>query len=225
MSRTITGGVLLAAWALGLLPVALARGAPITLTFANLKSLEGVSDYYNGGMGTQGTGPGPAFGVTFSANALVLTNNTSYVNAPSPPEVMLLANVQQPAAMPISATMDVANGFNGDLFFFYGSIAANAGTLQVFSGLDGQGMMLGSMNLANTSGMGVTTAVFIGPLDLSFMGVAHSAVFTGANNQLVFDNITFNSVPEPAALGLLTEAALCLLGVLGLHRMVARRRR
>ncbi len=193
------------------------RGASITMTFAGLKQLEQVGNYYNGQTGSMGSGPGPAFGVTFSANASVLTDGKSYVGEPSAPEVMLLLNNNAQPGQPISATMDVRLGFVGDLFLFYGSIAATQ-SVQIFSGLDGTGMMLASMALPQTSMN--TTAVFSGSIDISFSGLAHSAIFNGGNSQIVFDNIQINTVPEPCSLVLLTQAAFC--GLVGLRRCSAR---
>ena len=112
---------------------------------------------------------------------------------------------------------DVASGFVSDLFLYYGSIAAQQ-SVQVFSGLDGTGMMLTSMALPQTSMN--TTAVFSGPIDISFSGVAHSVIFNGGNNQIVFDNIQITTVPEPCSLVLLAEGAFCLL--VGLRRRLLR---
>ena len=41
-----------------------------TLTFEGLKNYEEVENYYNGGKGSKGSGPGTNYGVTFSSNAL-----------------------------------------------------------------------------------------------------------------------------------------------------------
>jgi hypothetical protein len=180
------------------------------MTFQGLKQFEQVASYYNGGVGSMGSGPGPAFGVTYTPNASVLTNGTSYAGEPSAPEVMLLLNSNAPGGQPISATMDVPSGFISSLVLFYGSIGATQ-SVQVFSGLDGTGMMLASMALAQTSM--TTTAIFTGPITIPFSGVAQSAVFNGGNNQVVFDNIQINTVPEPQSLALLADGACVLLVV------------
>jgi hypothetical protein len=191
------------------------RGGLITMTFSGLKQGEQIQSYYNGGNGSMGSGPGPMFGVTFTANANVLTDEKNYVGEPSRPEVMLLLspNPNVPGGQPISATMDVPSGFVSDLFLYYGSVGATQ-SVQIFSGLDGTGMMLASMALPQTSM--TTTATFSGQIDISFKGVAQSAVFNGGNNQVVFDNISISTVPAPGSLVLLAEGAFCLL--MGLRR-------
>ena len=69
-----------------------ANGATV-LTFEKLKSFEQVDGYYNGGKGSQGTGPGPMYGVTFSTPyAVAFIPTTPYPNDPSPPTALLLAD-------------------------------------------------------------------------------------------------------------------------------------
>ena len=49
-----------------------AQADPVVLTFDGLQGGEPILNFYNGGSGGSGSGPGPNFGVTFSANAVVL---------------------------------------------------------------------------------------------------------------------------------------------------------
>ena len=42
----------------------------VTLNFEGLKNAETVSNYYNGGQGGKGSGPGPNYGITFGPNGL-----------------------------------------------------------------------------------------------------------------------------------------------------------
>ena len=52
---------------LGLLAVfSLSAKASIVLTFEGLKNSEPVNNFYNGGFGGDGSGPGPNFGVSWS---------------------------------------------------------------------------------------------------------------------------------------------------------------
>jgi hypothetical protein len=215
-----TQKAVLAASALGLLGGHSVRGGSIVLTFQGLKENEQVQNYYNGGLGQLGSGPGPSFGITFTGDDLVLTDARHYIGEPTPPEVMLLGNNSAPGGAGVSATMNVAGGFVSDLAFYYGSIDA-PGLVQVFSGPNGTGTMLGSQSLAVTSTP--PDAVFTAaPVDVSFTGVAQSAVFKGGNQQIVFDNIQLTTVgvPGPTSLLLLAEGTACLLVGLGRRLVV-----
>ena len=44
-----------------------AMAGPV-LTFEGLQNFERVENYYNGGTGSLGSGPGPGYGITFSSN-------------------------------------------------------------------------------------------------------------------------------------------------------------
>jgi hypothetical protein len=187
------------------------RAGPVTMTFEGLKNFEGVADYYNGGTGSLGTGPGPAYGVTFDSNALAYIPGqqtgtiTPFPFDPSPPTVLLLANLTgwYPGGYPISTTMNVARGFTQALTFYYVNITSSSPTetVQIFSNVDGTGAVLAKMTLPASS-----QAVFVGPDTLSFTGTAYSVVFSGGNDQLAFDNISLlapvSSVPEPGTLAL-----------------------
>lgn len=62
------------------------RGAQVTLTFEGLANGESVNNYYDGGTGSLGSGPGPNHGLTF-ANADALLQNApgnNFANEPSP---------------------------------------------------------------------------------------------------------------------------------------------
>ncbi len=114
---------------------------------------------------------------------------------PSPPTVLLVFNAANPigGGQPTSVTMDVDGGFTGGILF-YDIAIERVGSVKIYSGLDGTGTVLASLALP------VTPEAFLGPTTLTFAGTAESAVFTGGNDQLALDNITFlASVPEPAA--------------------------
>src|SRR5271166_4861668 len=54
------------------LAVAQLSMATTVLTFEGLQCEEPVASFYNGGLGGNGSGPGPNFGITFPSNALAL---------------------------------------------------------------------------------------------------------------------------------------------------------
>ena len=190
------------------------------LTFEGLQNFEQVASYYAGGYGSLGTGPGPEYGLTFSSYGLAYIpgaqtgNPTPFPGDPSPPTVLLLFTQSIGAGYPASLTMNSAGGFS-DSISFYDVVNSTAGSVELFSGLNGTGTMLAQQTLSLT-GVGV----FSGPLTVTFSGTAYSAVFTGSNDNFAVDNISFISlsVPEPSSFLLL------MLG-LGSSYMTFRRRR
>jgi hypothetical protein len=170
-----------------------AHAETITLTFEGLANNEPVADYYNGGNGGFGTGPGPNYGVTFGSYALASIPSTPYPGDPSPPTVLLLSNSLAAPGSPATTTMDVQGGFSQFLAFYYIYIGSTTATVQVYSGLDGSGTLLGKETLPSGP-----AAFAPSPNVIDFSGIAQSVVFAGGNGQLAFDNISFqNSVPEP----------------------------
>lgn len=178
--------------------------AGTVLTFEGPKNFEQIGDYYNGGTGSLGSGPGPNYGVTFSSEALAYIPGqqtgmvTPFPGDPSPATVLLLGDLgnRYAGGYPLSLTMDVTGGFSQSLLFYDIAILRTA-TVQIWSGLDGQGTMLAQQNIPLVP---ASNEVFSGPLTVPFSGTAHSVVFAGGNDQLALDNITFNAVvPEPSS--------------------------
>jgi hypothetical protein len=172
------------------------------LTFEGLKNFEQVDNYYNGGTGSLGSGPGPNLGITFSSFALAYIPGqqtgkvTPFPGDPSPPTVLLDFNAANPvgAGVPTSFTMDASAGFSQGLNFYDIDIG-RTGSVSIWSGADGGGTMLAQQSLP------ITPAAFSGPTTVLFPGTAHSVVFTGGNDQLAIDDISFvTSVPEPSTL-------------------------
>lgn len=198
------------------------------LTFEGLQNLESIGNYYNGGFGGNGSGPGPNFGVTFTQTALALCPGNlpgctgNFGNNPSSPNIMFWL-----AANPI---MNVAGGFTTGFSTFYTS-TTDVGGIEIWSGLNATGSLLGSLNLAalgNGAGDPCTNpgANFCrwAQVGTTFAGTAQSVRFTGTADRIGFDNVTFgspnaNTVPEPASLALL---ALGAIGVAGTRRRKAR---
>jgi hypothetical protein len=204
-------------------------GADFLLTFEGLQNFEQVTNYYGGGKGSLGSGPGTNFGITFTANALAYIPGkqsgmvTPFPGDPSPPTVLLLANPNPPLSnpgSPATMTMDVSGGFTQYLDYYYINIAATNATIQIFSGLDGTGQLLAQTQLAPQPNP--TNPVFSGESQLAFNGTAHSVVFSGNDNQLAFDDIAGSTgpptTPEPASW-------LLMLGCAGACWFVMRQRR
>lgn len=185
--------------ALALFAAAPVMAAPIVIDFETAPSYDSVGEHY------------ASLGVTFGGGALGLHNDefqTFFSNAPSPLGVMFTVDTD--------STMNVARGFSGQLGFSYSSVAAAFGAVSIWSGLNGTGDLLASIDLlgnaANCSDIGWCS---FDSLSSRFEGIAYSVSFNG-DPSIAFDNIAFNAVPEPASL---------LLVSLGLAGLVASRRR
>jgi hypothetical protein len=193
---------------LALLTIATGRAhGGVVLTFEGLQNFEQVASFYDGGTGSLGSGPGPAYGATFTSYGLAYIPGqqtgtiTPFPNDPSPPTVLLLFNPGDPfgAGYPESMTMNVTAGITTALSF-YDICIGRQGSVAVWSGPNGTGTMLAQLSLAITPEAFATS-----PLLLSFSGTAQSVVFAGGNDQLALDNIAFTLVvPEPGAWLLLT---------------------
>ena len=161
------------------------------MNFDTLQNDELVNSYYDGGTGSLGSGPGPNYGVTFS-NALVLNDaaNNENLLVSEPNTIAFLSGT--------GSIMDVPAGFTTGFSFDYSAVN-NPGVVNVYSGLDGSGTLLASVNLALTpDGSGTPGCdghdfcpVF--PAGVSFAGTAMSVNFSGTANQIVYDHITLGS--------------------------------
>ena len=181
MTRTI-----LSYASLVLLGVSMANADLIaSLDFNDLQIGEEVLGYYNGGLGSLGTGPGPNLGITFTSDF-----ETVAIGVFGPPE-------QAEELKSASGTMDLAAGFSGAFSFYYDNLSGVPGNLLLYSGLHGTGSLVGELSLSG-GGFGATGLEQLIPFE--------SAVFNG--NGLVLDNITFAKpgflvTPEPSSISFL----------------------
>jgi hypothetical protein len=157
----------------------------VTLNFNTLIVGEQVLNYYDGGFGSLGSGPGPNFGVTFTPDVVIV------------PEGVPFGNVLQGAQVSSGGIMDVNGGFSGPFSFYYSS---GSGAVQLFSGLDGSGTQVGTIALAPEAGF------FPAGNPEPFF---ESAVFQLSGPSVIIDDVTFGGivVPEPAL------AALMAMGI------------
>lgn len=184
------------------------------LTFQGLKDGEPISNFYNGGSGGFGSMSNYDFGITFSSNALAIK---SYLKGGSGG-----FNPTQTTSTALfftgtSGYMNVSGGFNNGINFLY--VAGATGTVTVWSGANGTGTVLATINLAPNGGSGSGCSGYPSlcnwtAVGLSFSGTAQSVTFSGASNQLGITDITVGSsraaVPEPSSL-LLFGSGLLLL--------------
>ncbi len=188
-----------------------ANAGVITMTFEGLGNLETVSNYYNGGYGGSGSGPGPDYGITFGADSLALISEAdggsgNFNESPSGDTVLFFNSGS-------GDIMDVAAGFDTGFSFYY-TAPFSSGSVTVYSGLDGTGSVLATLTLPTTpeGGTGCTYQYcpFV-PFGVTFDGTAESVDFSGGADQIAFDNVTLGSstaggstdTPEPAAFSLL----------------------
>ena len=165
---SILAGSLIPAWLIA---------APISgngVTFDGLQNGEPVLTYYDGGFGGFGSGPGPSYGVSFTAG--LTADSTMITFGPS-------ALVQAPV------TMDLDSPWSSIMSFYF----TGTGSVSFFSGKDASGMLLQSMSLENGYPFGFPEGAAPG----SFQSVVFSPATSGS---LRIDGITFGFlvVPEPS---------------------------
>lgn len=189
-----------------------AMAGPVLVTFEKTWDFANgnVNGYYGGGSAADGTS-GTNLGVSF-VNVSGLSNDALgpyYSGAPSPLGVAYAHDAH--------AYMNMAEWAVGSFSFFYSSPLAILGAVKAYSGLDGTGTLLGSLDLVANSSSAYdswSTASF------SFAGSARSFDFSlaGIDSAVAFDNIAVTAVPEPSTV------VLMLVGGAAALRTATRRR-
>lgn len=183
------------------------------LNFAGLngQQYEAVENYYNGGTGSLGSGPGTNYGITFSSNGIVCDGYPDCNSDQIPGGVGANALFFQSGS---SAVMDVTAGFTNGFSFYY-SAPIYTGVVDVWSGLDATGTLLATINLALTPEKGGTCVSDYCPyqaIGVSFDGTAESVSFAGTENYIAFADITIGS-PDAGGAPMPEPSSVMLLGV------------
>lgn len=191
--------------------------AQVKLDFEGLKNLEAIGDYYNGGYGGEGSGPGPNYGITFSPNALAVIDSDdggsgNFGGEPSPSTALFFRTGA-------AATLNHAAGFESHFSVWY-SAFVQTGTIRIYDGLNGSGNLLATLDLPLTPDTGAPDPTgryspFV-PVGVTFLGTARSVDFGGTADRIAFDDVVLGGgppavIPEPGTLALLGAGALGLL--------------
>lgn len=203
---------LIATAALATVLPALAAPVSTTLSFDE----DGVdSGFFTTAIGSFYSGAG----AEFDSASFALRNDALgpyFSNAPSPLGVLAFDGSSPSAVMNAAFGKAFVNG----LSLSYAATTSVLGAVSVYSGANGTGSLLASLDLGeNISATGCTDSPYCAwtASSLAFAGEARSVVFATATGEIAFDDLTITAVPEPGSLALL----LASLGAIGL---VARRR-
>ncbi|MCH8345573.1 MAG: hypothetical protein IIC87_01440 [Chloroflexi bacterium] len=171
----------------------------LVLDFEGLGNLERILNFYDGGFGGFGSGPGPDYGISFGPDALALIDadaggSGNFANEPSANTIAFFLTGP-------GVVMNVKNGFTDGFSFYYTS--ARVGTVTVYDGPNGTGNVLATVPVEkqyNTCGAPDPTGAFScwTAVGVTFSGTAFSVNFGGAWNQTGFDDITLGSATPGA---------------------------
>jgi len=179
-----------AALVLLFLPVLSLAQTKGSVTFARLKNLEYINQFYDGGTGSLGTGPGPNYGLTFTANAQSIVSASkggsgNFINNPGGYPVMFFQTGS-------TATITAASGLQQAVLFFYSAL--QAGAVTVYSGPNGTGTILASVTLPpNNSGCTGYKLCVWSPVGLPLSAPAGSISFAGVPDYLAIGTIHLGS--------------------------------
>ena len=187
---------------LGAILVPSAHATPVLLTFAGLQDLQAIGNYYNGGAGTN-------YGVSFSSDVFALKSvfqggaGGFSADPTNTPAMFIMGNT----GANVTGTMNVGPGFSNGISFFY--TGAFQETVTIWSGANGTGTVLATMNLSPNNGSCVGFPSFCNwsGVGITFSGSAKSVTFSGPANGIGISDIQLGTTalvtPEPSTIILL----------------------
>ena len=201
------------------------QAAYINISFEGIASYPNnndvlVENFYNGGVSSVGTS-GVNYGITFGSNSRVLCLNSQTVKCSNASRggISDFADSLMSGLAFVKNGVDyinVENGFDQSFSFNYamfdGGISTSGHSVALFTGLNGTGTNLGSINLTTSApgcpDYGNAQFCQFKYQGMSVNGVARSIAFTNTGlSQIAIDDITFvnafaATVPEPATWGM-----------------------
>ena len=177
-------------------------------------------NYYNGGLGGFGSGPGSNYGITFTSDSLAIISGCcggsgNFSGSPSMPTVLFFLTGA-------GDIMNVPAGFDTGFSFYYSAVVY-PGVVTVYDGLNGTGSVLATLNLPVTPSGGAPECTYGSycpwfPIGVTFSGTAYSVNFSGTANYIGFDQVTLGSeipgTPEPGTLALFGSGVIGVMGLL-----------
>ncbi len=179
--------------------VCAAQTGSLTLTMEGLANQEEILNYYTGGLGSAGSGPGPNYGITFGTGARALISSAAggTGNFSGNPSGNTAADFVKGGG---SVIMNVLRRlYRRGFSFYYANATSGSGAVTLYDGANGTGNILATLLLSptgsncNSSQFAYSCWVAEG---VSFGGIAESVDFGNAIQVALFDNFTIGS-PTP----------------------------
>jgi hypothetical protein len=152
-----------------------------TATFSGLKDLEFINNYYNGGTGSMGSGPGKNFQLQFTSNAQAIVSGAkhgsgNFINNPGGSPVMFFGTGT-------NIVVNAIAGISTGLWFSYSAL--QPGTVTIYDGPNATGSILANIALTlNNSGCNTYKMCVWSPVGVPLTTNAGSIRFSGVANYL-----------------------------------------
>jgi hypothetical protein len=160
------------------------------VTFSGLKNLEFIDQYYDGAKGSLGSGPGPNYGLEFTANAQSIISGSkggsgNFINNPGRYPVMFFQTGN-------TVTMTATNGVGVAVWFYYSALQTGSAT--VYAGPNATGTILASVTLPpNNSGCNTYKLCVWSAVGMPLSATAGSISFAGVPDYLAIGTIHLGS--------------------------------
>jgi len=160
------------------------------VTFGRLKNLEFIDQFYNGGTGSLGSGPGPNYGLELTANAQAIISASkggsgNFIHNPGGYPVMFFQAGN-------AVTMTATNGVGVAVWFSYSALQTGSAT--VYTGPNGTGTILASITLPpNNSGCTTYKLCVWSAVGVPLSTTAGSITFAGVPDYLAIGTIHLGS--------------------------------